>query len=130
MKADRHDAYPKPDLDGNYLGDGYPLCSDIPVHSFLKGGARYQFLGYRYEGSDVLTLSEESALYAALCGGFGTCTFVRSVVLDSSLECHNEECKMDTLHVVNVGTGYYKFVPPTCVHHFFYNGQLVKKGGK
>lgn len=38
-KADWHDVYPKPDLDGNFLGDGYPLCSDLPAGTFLAPGA-------------------------------------------------------------------------------------------
>merc|ERR1719203_1445318 len=38
MLVDRHDVFPKPNLDGNFLGDGFPLCSDtIPAHSYLAG---------------------------------------------------------------------------------------------
>ena len=35
-----HDVYPKPDLDGNFLGDGYPLCSDLPPAYFLSQGSK------------------------------------------------------------------------------------------
>lgn len=38
LKARWHDVYPKPDLDGNFLGDGYPLCSDLPPAYFLSQG--------------------------------------------------------------------------------------------
>merc|ERR1719428_2834417 len=40
------------------------------------------------------------------------------------------ECKMDTVHVIKVSTGYYEHVPATCVHPFFFNGQLVTEGGE
>ena len=36
-----HDVYPKPDLDGNFLGDGYPLCSDLPPAYFLSQGVEH-----------------------------------------------------------------------------------------
>ena len=38
-KARWHDVYPKPDLDGGYLGDRYPVCADLPAGYFLNRGA-------------------------------------------------------------------------------------------
>merc|ERR550534_2601676 len=52
MKAVWHDVYPKSDLDGNYLGDGYPLCSDVPAGAFLAKGAKYIYLGRTRGGHD------------------------------------------------------------------------------
>ena len=66
MRAHWHDAYPKMDLDKNYLGDGLPPCAELPMGSFLKQGARYEFISSP-EG-EVLSLSATSALYQALCG--------------------------------------------------------------
>eukprot|EP00418_Pyrodinium_bahamense_P033580 CAMPEP_0179154944 /NCGR_PEP_ID=MMETSP0796-20121207/75443_1 /TAXON_ID=73915 /ORGANISM="Pyrodinium bahamense, Strain pbaha01" /LENGTH=107 /DNA_ID=CAMNT_0020856375 /DNA_START=42 /DNA_END=362 /DNA_ORIENTATION=+ len=50
MVGSFHDMYPKPDLNGNYLGDGYPLCSDLPKRAFLAKGARFDFVGYSHGG--------------------------------------------------------------------------------
>eukprot|EP00913_Durusdinium_trenchii_P018103 g17011.t1 len=68
VNARWHDVYPKPDLDGNFLGDGYPLCSDLPPGYFLLQGAKFEFLGHNYGGSDVLSLDSSSQLFAKLCG--------------------------------------------------------------
>ena len=45
IDVDRHDFSPKTTLDGNWLGDRYPLCADLPKHPFLSRGAKYQFNG-------------------------------------------------------------------------------------
>ena len=54
MRAEWHDAYPKPKLDGGYLGDGYPLCAEQAAQNFLQAGARYQFLGYAHSGQALV----------------------------------------------------------------------------
>ena len=46
IKPSWRDAFPKMDLHDNYVGDGYPLCSEMPRRAFLRVGARYRFLGY------------------------------------------------------------------------------------
>merc|ERR1719247_2673219 len=131
MKATWHDVYPKPDLDGNYIGDGYPLCSDIPPRAFLAKGANYAFLGYMHSGSYVKELSQGSALYLELCGASsGSCNFALNVQLKSNLACYNEECNMDMVEVVKVGNGYYEYTPPSCVHLYFHNGQIAVRGDK
>ena len=40
------DMFPKMGLNGRYIGDGFPLCADLPKHHFLKRGAKYVLLGY------------------------------------------------------------------------------------
>ena len=39
------DIFPKANLYGGYLGDGYPLCNEAPLRSFLRKGATYRLLG-------------------------------------------------------------------------------------
>ncbi|CAK0794555.1 unnamed protein product [Prorocentrum cordatum] len=138
MNGAWHDVYPKMDLDGNYLGDGYPLCSDLPLRGFLLKGARYRFVGYAYSGADLIVLSPNSSLYAALS------QTQLSVELNSTISCTGaasaepgpepepepepEECVASSLRVVQVGTGYYQYVQPTCVHLYFFNGQVSVQG--
>ncbi|CAK0846847.1 unnamed protein product, partial [Prorocentrum cordatum] len=119
---DWHDVYPKTDLSGGYLGDGFPLCSDLPTRAFLLEGARYRFVGYAYSGADLLVLSSSSALYASLA------QIRLSVELNSSVSCYAEECVVNTLRVVKVGEGYYQYVRPTCVNLYFFNGQSAVEG--
>ena len=40
-----HDMFPKSDLTGGYIGDGYPLCVDLPSKMFIRKGATYKLLG-------------------------------------------------------------------------------------
>lgn len=54
MRAEWHDVYPKPKLDGGYLGDGYPLCSEQLNSNFLQEGAKYRFLGYEHSGQALV----------------------------------------------------------------------------
>ncbi|CAK0869087.1 unnamed protein product [Prorocentrum cordatum] len=99
MMADWHDVYPKPDLSGGYLGDGYPLCADLPPRAFLLRGARYRFVGYAYTGGDLLVLNSSSALYAALS------QVQLNVELNSTIGCFAEECYVHSLRVVQVAEG-------------------------
>ena len=121
-----HDAYPKMDLNGNYLGDGYPLCADLHDDQFLRQGARYEFLAQEAPSS-VLQLRPESALYQALCSadGSGSCRFSSSVVLGTDLTCYQEECRTTHPRVIKVGEAFYEFVPPACVHFFFFEGRIA-----
>lgn len=36
------DVYPKVALDDTYIGDGAPLCVDLPARAFLRKGAKYR----------------------------------------------------------------------------------------
>ena len=39
-------AFPKTDLHGGHIGDGYPVCSDLPDDLHLRKGATYVYRGY------------------------------------------------------------------------------------
>mmetsp|Transcript_18225 Transcript_18225/g.33487 ORF Transcript_18225/g.33487 Transcript_18225/m.33487 type:complete len:450 (+) Transcript_18225:1031-2380(+) len=119
MIVDWHDTYPKPDLKGNYLGDGYPLCSDLPNKAFLAKGAKYEFLGYSFQG-DVYTPPQSSGLYQTLSKSD------LIVKLEEDLACEGEECSFQTISVVKVRNAFYEYVAPSCVHLFLYNGQTVR----
>ena len=131
MKAEWHDAYPKMDLEDNYLGDGYPLCEDLPQGAFLSKGARFEFFGSQYGFNDALTLHSSSPLYTALCApdASSNCSFQASVILSQDLSCHGDECDATLPAIVKVGAAYYEFVPPACVHLYFFNGKIATDGG-
>lgn len=132
MKPEWHDAYPKMGLDGTYLGDRYPLCSQLPRDAFLSEGAIYEFSPVALEGA--LELSTTSALASALSGG------AAKVTLEQSLTCEGTECD-GWIWAVKVGEAYYEFVPPKrlglhvwgswprCVHLFFHQGRIATEGG-
>lgn len=40
------DPFPKTNLVGGYIGDGTPLCSDLPPRMFLRKGATYVYRGW------------------------------------------------------------------------------------
>lgn len=147
----RRDPFPKSNLIGGYIGDTYPLCKDLPVRSFLRAGAKFNFLGSSSvpllafewnaynENADRLANvvrlgldSTSSALYAELChpgGTSGACQPQSVVVLPSDLSCHGEECEVDTAVVVKLessdgATMYYEYVPPACVSFAFFNSAV------
>lgn len=39
------DPFPKLDLNQGFIGDGYPLCTELPTKQFLKKGATYRLIG-------------------------------------------------------------------------------------
>ena len=102
MKPEWHDAYPKMGLDGTYLGDHYPLCSQLPPDGFLSEGATYEFSPVALEGA--LELSSTSALGLALSGK-------AKVTLQQSLTCEGAECN-GWIWAVKVAEAYYEYVPP------------------
>ena len=74
------DVFPKMNLYDRYLGDGVPLCVDLPPRTFLRAGARYRLLSSptpelqhdptSWKGNphaQRFALAPESPLYAALC---------------------------------------------------------------
>jgi len=120
MVAPWHDIYPKPALDGNFLGDGYPLCKDLPKQCFLATGARYDFVGFDSKTNKVFVeLEEGSSLLSVLTD------FKPTVILEDTLACFGKECSVQTLNIIKVGTGFYEYIAPICVHHFFYNGKSI-----
>lgn len=139
--AENRDRFPK-SLFGGYIGDGYPLCSDLPGQAFLKIGAKYRLLGSSPKpemveenpawaslpGVNRLRLQqEESGLYELLCApkADGSCTFPGVVTLESNLVCSEQstaaECMVDTVNVVQVGDVYFEHIRQPCVELAFYN---------
>ena len=128
----KRDLFPKFNLYNGHLGDGYPLCADLPLKHFLAKHARWSYLGLNpnavrqpealaastaYElsaaswldGVPRLTLDPSaSSLHAALCrrpngaSSATPCSFASEVELNSSLPCHGKECLVDTVIVVDV----------------------------
>ena len=124
-----------------YVGDTYPLCTDLGARTFLRKGARFRYLGERHpvpelsHGTDWSTISgatrdnappfapdpSQSALYAALCDAdlAGRCRFRSAVTLNASLACHGVECGVETIRVVTIvhsGSEYhFEYMPPACV---------------
>jgi Protein of unknown function (DUF1800) len=133
------DFFPKMGLDRKYIGDGYPLCADLPEKHFLKTGATYRLLGStstpelvndpKQWASDSRTIrlklqsSGPDSLFAKLCGSVdpNACNYKSTVTLGSDLLCNGPECFINTLRVVEVGLGiFYEFVSPPCVYQAFY----------
>lgn len=125
LRAEWRDVYPKPDLLGGYLGDGYPLCMDQPAQGFLRQGAKYHFVGHAHDGNEVLVLTADSALYKALCGAGQVCSHQLMVELPETLTCTGAECQSTTARVVQVGDGYYEHLYEACVGLFFSEGEEV-----
>jgi len=147
IKPEWRDPFPKMDLYDGYIGDGYPLCSDVPANVFLLRGAKFSYLGttpisqqqtdpswYSAKVDDILELnSTSSALYKRLCNASssGVCNFASVLVLDDDLTCDGLECLIDTVRVVkidNVGeTVFYEYVQPACVQLAFLDGKLASR---
>ena len=45
LNGEKRDPFPKMNLNQGFVGDGYPLCAQIPKKSFLKKGAKYRLVG-------------------------------------------------------------------------------------
>ncbi|CAE6922516.1 unnamed protein product [Symbiodinium natans] len=136
MRASWHDKYPKPDLDGNYLGDGYPLCSDLADQAFLAKGARFTFVGAAVHldpdlKQGALELDSSSGLYQALCfQSGGKCNYNLTVELDQAIPCTGKECTTYEVQLINVSGGLYEYLEPTCVNMFFFNGRITRDSGR
>lgn len=131
-------------LNGHYVGDHYPLCSDLPQRHFLRKGAEYRLLGTvptpRLLGQHSawitdhsiqrLRLSSSSPLFAALCNrdSTSTCNYKGVVELKETLICNGSECEVDSPRIIEVEAGlYYEYTRPPCVEQsFFENGVLLK----
>jgi len=139
------DRFPKTDLLGGYIGDGYPLCVDFPSKAFLKVGAKYRLLGSNPKPEMIeedpewasslpdtkrLQLNKgasSSGLYDLLCAesADGSCTFPGLVTLESNLSCPPGatavECKVDAVNIVQVEGIFYEHIRQPCVEMAFYN---------
>lgn len=131
IKVEDHDIFPKRNLDGGYLGDYRPMCSQLPAQSFLRKGATYIYRGYNMPPSvdqptnehwlfkdnneGFLPLERRSSLYQLLCSSDqGTCSWPSEVQLVEPLPCDGMECQVDTVRIVQINNGdetvYYEYV--------------------
>jgi hypothetical protein len=145
INIDFRDMYPKMGLDHKYIGDGFPLCADLPAKHFLKLGATYRLLG-RTPTPELQTDPIEwasdsfakrlklqpnggSSLFSKLCGSQNpaNCTLAPKFVLDENLACSGGECAVDTVRVVEVSDGiFYEYVRKPCVYQaFFDNPKMI-----
>jgi len=145
------DPFPKIDTLNGYIGDGYPLCNDLPEKHWLRKGARYRFQGgngrpelgeqdnaryytdWAYLRADM-TLATGSPLYGVLCnaGTSGDCNYNINVILESHLACFGNECNVEMPRVVKVGEVFYEYVRPACVNLPFSTdvSSVISKSGK
>ena len=118
------------DLDGNFIGDTYPLCVDLPTRQFLRKGAKFRLLGsstftqLHYQRISNITnpikalvLSSSSSLYQALCNSSsGSCNFEADVTLESNIDnCDGDECFVDELRLIQLQSNppvYYEYIRP------------------
>ena len=96
IQAGWRDKFPKTDMTGGYIGDLYPLYSDLPTRMFLKKGAHYRLLGQstmpelieddpQFNNDPTLkrfVLAANSSLKSKLCNvdPSGTCRWKNTVI--------------------------------------------------
>jgi hypothetical protein len=132
-------------MKNQYVGDGYPLCSDLPAKHFLKKGATFRLLGsdarpelvtdpkeWIGASPEHLSLDASSELSLVLCNGdVMTCTPKAKVQLDSDLSCSGLECSLEDLRTFEVGAGsgiFFEYVQPPCVNYAFYeNAKSIRR---
>ena len=132
------DHLPKKGLDNRYIGDGYPLCNDLPNQHFLKAGAKYRLLAndkptllnenmhYKeFAPPKRVVLDANSLLGAAMCQtpGESPCTsFKAKVVLAADIaSCSGIECDIHDPRVIQVADGiFYEYIRPACVQRAYY----------
>lgn len=139
IEVDKHDFFPKTSVDGNWIGDRYPLCVDLPEYHFLKIGAMYRFRGDsslptkhynppHWDSDESIKRfvlnPADSELYQKLCNPDenGACHFSTVVKLDSNLECRGKECRIDDVVMIQVTPGnFYEYIRQPCVGLSFYD---------
>ena len=45
IRGDWRDPFPKTNMIGGYVGDGLPVCSELPERAWLRQGAAWSYLG-------------------------------------------------------------------------------------
>jgi len=135
-----------------YVGDGYPLCADLPEQQFLKKGAIYRILGAKsnpdfapegnwVKGKSPARLSLDtasSALASAICNtnSDGECDGKNVVILPADVACYGIECDILEVRSVEVAPGlWYEYIRPPCVNQAFYDNakslyRINKKDGQ
>lgn len=131
VQVEWRDQLPKMGLNGNYIGDGYPLCNELPSNSFLRKGAKYRLLGNTIQSEiqnissdrEILRLEKSSHLFDRLCQpqSNGKCAYSGIVYLRETLICSGIECNLskDPQIVQLDDNVYYEFVRSPCVHFPF-----------
>jgi len=124
----RHDQWPKRNLYGGYIGDGFPVCADTPKLQYLAQFAEYEYAGTDSSGKEkVLTLPSNSHLYRFLCSPTnGRCSHSMMKRLPAKASCVGVECGFHAkdLLFVKVGSAFYAFKRPRCVYLSFPMGQV------
>jgi len=136
IQAGWRDKFPKTDMTSGYIGDGFPLCVDLPEKMFLRKGAEYRLLGAShmpelmeddasFKNDPILkkfVLDSGSDLKSILCSedANNRCQYENTVTLPTSLNCTAAECDADALRVVQVNDVHYEYVRPPCVEQTFY----------
>jgi len=125
---------------GRYVGDGQPLCRDLPFRHFLKSGAKYRLLGQvatpvvlsepgnwpSNPNVKRLVLDSASLLASSICGPSEGCDNRPLVELVSDVQCTGIECTTENPRVIEVRPGvYYEYERPPCVYQAFFDGQAV-----
>lgn len=130
IQIEWRDQFPKMGLDGTYIGDKYPMCSEIPSDSFLKKNAKYRLIG-KAKQSDIQKISSDvtipildksSYLFEKLCkrNRFGSCSYPGVVYLDENLPCSGIECNLSNPQIVHIGDNvHYEYIKPPCVNFPF-----------
>ena len=147
IRAEYRDQFPKMDLYGGHIGDGYPLCIHLPKKAFLRKGAIWIYrgkVGLPTKVPDPLWFDWPQAidiirrvvldplssdLYEALCKSdhTGKCRFASRIELTENLPCHGMECSVDTMRLVKVDGAFYEYVQPPCIEFpFFNNGRKIQ----
>lgn len=145
------DRFPKMGLDRKYIGDGVPLCANLPAKHFLVKGAVYRLLGNKSTAKlqqdppewaqdpkakhFTLQSGVSNSLFTKLCGSINVlnCQFSSKVVLGATVPCTGNECFVDNVRTVEVADGiFYEYVRPPCVYQAFYDNAklLVKRKSK
>jgi hypothetical protein len=143
IRHERKDHFPKLGLDNHYIGEGYPLCMDLPNQHWLKSGAKYRLLGSN-PVPDLLTetdewfggapkrlkLNETSQLANLLCNNdVNNCQPTStSFVLPNDIACEELECDILEPRTVEIQGIFFEYVRPACVNQLFFNdGKTIRK---
>ena len=142
VDGDLRDPFPKMDLLGGFIGDGYPLCIDLPSRQFLRKGATYRLQGswnspemqydppeWRWRDPSRIVLDESSALFSRLCKMDETtqkCAMKPQVRLHENLICTGNECLVENVRLVKVQNVYYEYIRPACTELAFHESTELK----
>mmetsp|Transcript_5472 Transcript_5472/g.11291 ORF Transcript_5472/g.11291 Transcript_5472/m.11291 type:complete len:828 (-) Transcript_5472:665-3148(-) len=139
----KRDIFPKISLDMNFIGDGLPLCNDLPRRHFLKKKSQYRLLGsvsapemlheeaswrLKPETFRLVLDKSYSKLYKVLNDFTESKVPGTNVFLKKDIECYGDECIVNTLKQVEVNGIFYEYIRPSCVHlSFFENSKSIRK---